>query len=106
MKSQSATYDKTVTLRANTFKRSRYKFASWAKTKTGKVAYKNKAKVKNLAVGRARALGQRASRPCAMPVDNVSRSLTFPLFHSFTFPPVKARRSARQISAAGRISDF
>ena len=40
--------DKTVTLRANTFKRSRYKFAGWAKKKNGKVAYKNKAKVKNL----------------------------------------------------------
>ena len=43
--------DKTVTLRANTFKRSRYKFAGWAKTKTGKVAYKNKAKVKNMDSG-------------------------------------------------------
>ena len=48
MKKQSATYGKTVTLRANAFKRSGYKFAGWAKKKGGKVAYKNKAKVKNL----------------------------------------------------------
>ena len=48
MKALSATYDKNVTLRANAFKRTGYKFAGWAKTKTGKVAYKNKAKVKNL----------------------------------------------------------
>ena len=48
MKALSATYDKNVSLRANAFKRTGYKFAGWAKTKTGKVAYKNKAKVKNL----------------------------------------------------------
>ena len=48
MKSQSATYGKSVTLRANAFKRPKYKFKGWAKTKTGKVAYKNKSKVKNL----------------------------------------------------------
>ena len=48
MKKRSATYGKTVTLRANAFKKSGYKFAGWAKTKNGKVAYKNKAKVKNL----------------------------------------------------------
>ena len=48
MKALSATYDKNVTLRANAFKRTRYKFKGWAKTKKGKVAYKNKAKVKNL----------------------------------------------------------
>jgi len=48
MSAQSATYGQTVTLRANTFKRSKYKFAGWAKSKNGAVAYKNKAKVKNL----------------------------------------------------------
>ena len=48
MKTQSATYGKAVTLRANAFKKSKYKFAGWAKKKGGKVAYKNKAKVKNL----------------------------------------------------------
>ena len=37
-----------MTLRANAFKRTSYKFKGWAKTKKGKVAYKNKAKVKNL----------------------------------------------------------
>ena len=48
MKTQSATYGKKVTLRANAFKRSGYKFAGWAKKKDGAVAYKNKAQVKNL----------------------------------------------------------
>ena len=48
MKKQSATYGKAVTLRANAFKKRGYKFKGWAKTKKGKVAYKNKAKVKNL----------------------------------------------------------
>ena len=48
MKTLSATYGKNVTLRANAFKRTGYKFAGWAKTKKGKVVYKNKAKVKNL----------------------------------------------------------
>ena len=49
MKALSATYDKTVALRANTFKRAKYAFAGWAKSKNGAVVYKNKAKVKNLA---------------------------------------------------------
>ena len=49
MKTLSATYGKTVKLTANAFKRSGYKFAGWAKTKDGAVAYKNKAQVKNLA---------------------------------------------------------
>ncbi|MBO7683815.1 MAG: leucine-rich repeat protein [Kiritimatiellae bacterium] len=48
MKTLSATYDKYVKLTANAFKRTGYKFSGWAKTKKGKVAYKNKAKVKNL----------------------------------------------------------
>ena len=48
MSVQSATYGKAVTLRANTFKRSKYKFVGWAKSKNGAVVYKNKAKVKNL----------------------------------------------------------
>ena len=48
MKTLSATYGKNVRLTANAFKRSKYKFTGWAKKKGGKVAYKNKAKVKNL----------------------------------------------------------
>ena len=48
MKTLSATYGKLVKLTANAFKKSRYKFAGWAKTKKGRVVYKNKAKVKNL----------------------------------------------------------
>ena len=48
MKALSATYGKSVRLTANAFKKSKYKFAGWAKKKNGKVAYKNKAKVKNL----------------------------------------------------------
>ena len=48
MKALSATYGKNVKLTANAFKRTGYKFAGWAKSKKGKVAYKNKAKVKNL----------------------------------------------------------
>ena len=48
MKTLSATYDKYVKLTANAFKRTGYKFSGWATTKKGKVAYKNKAKVKNL----------------------------------------------------------
>ena len=48
MKTLSATYDKYVKLTDNAFKRTGYKFSGWAKSKSGKVAYKNKAKVKNL----------------------------------------------------------
>ena len=48
MKTQSATYGKAVTLRANAFKKSNYAFKGWATKKNGKVVYKNKAKVKNL----------------------------------------------------------
>ena len=48
MKTLSATYGKKVKLRANAFKRTGYKFSGWAKKKNGKVAYKNKATVKNL----------------------------------------------------------
>lgn len=48
MKSLSATYDKSVKLTANAFKRSKHTFLGWAKTKSGEVAYKNKASVKNL----------------------------------------------------------
>ena len=48
MKAQSATYGKNVTLRSNAFKRSMYKFAGWARKKSGRPAFKNKAKVKNL----------------------------------------------------------
>ncbi|MBO7721797.1 MAG: InlB B-repeat-containing protein [Kiritimatiellae bacterium] len=43
-----ASYGKKVTLPACAFKRSGYKFLGWAKTKSGSVAYKNKAGVKSL----------------------------------------------------------
>ena len=36
-------------LRSNAFKRSGYKFAGWSRSKTGKVKYKNAARVRNLA---------------------------------------------------------
>lgn len=50
MTNSTATYDKTITLKANTYKLSKYTFKGWAlgDPKTGKV-YKNQAKVKNLA---------------------------------------------------------
>ena len=51
MSTLSATYGKTVTLRANAFKKSGRKFWGWSKTKGGSVVYKNKAKVKNLTSG-------------------------------------------------------
>jgi uncharacterized repeat protein (TIGR02543 family) len=48
MAAQSVKYDATAKLRANAFMRKGYTFAGWAKTKTGAVAYKNAANVKNL----------------------------------------------------------
>ncbi|MBQ2631617.1 MAG: InlB B-repeat-containing protein, partial [Kiritimatiellae bacterium] len=48
MGSITASYGKTVKLPANAFKKSGYKFKGWAKKKSGTVAYKNKAEVKNL----------------------------------------------------------
>ena len=48
METIAATYGKSVTLPANSFKRSNYTFKGWAKKKSGSVDYKNKAKVKNL----------------------------------------------------------
>ena len=52
MAAQSFTYGKEKKLFANKFKRKGYKFVGWAKSKAaakkGKVAYKNKQKVKNL----------------------------------------------------------
>ena len=48
MSTISATYGKNVTLKANGFSRSKQQFLGWAKSKTGSVVYKNKAKVKNL----------------------------------------------------------
>ena len=52
MKKQTFTYGKGKRLRKNTFTREGYKFKGWAKSKAlakkGKVAYKNRKKVKNL----------------------------------------------------------
>ena len=48
MGAQKMTYGKAVQLKGNVFRREGYTFAGWAKTKTGAVAYKNGAKVKNL----------------------------------------------------------
>ncbi|SHK65075.1 leucine-rich repeat protein [Hespellia stercorisuis] len=44
----SCKYDSSVALRSNTFSRSGYTFAGWAKTASGSVVYKDKASVKNL----------------------------------------------------------
>ena len=51
MATLSATYGKTVTLKANAFKKSGRKFRGWSRTKGGAVLYGNKAKVKNLTTG-------------------------------------------------------
>jgi uncharacterized repeat protein (TIGR02543 family) len=48
MAAQSMACGRTVKLRANAFKRTGCTFAGWAKTKTGAVAYKNAAGVKDL----------------------------------------------------------
>lgn len=48
MAAQVMTYGKAAKLKSNSFKRTGYAFAGWAKTKTGKVVYKNAAVVKNL----------------------------------------------------------
>jgi uncharacterized repeat protein (TIGR02543 family) len=48
MTAQAMTYGKAANLKKNAFKRMGYTFAGWAKTKTGAVAYKNAASVKNL----------------------------------------------------------
>ena len=48
MKTVSATYGKAIRLKANAFKKSKYKFSGWALKKIGRPIYKNKAKVKNL----------------------------------------------------------
>ena len=48
MAKQTMTYNKAARLRKNAFKRSGWTFLGWATSKTGKVAYKNAAAVKNL----------------------------------------------------------
>ena len=48
MAAQAMTYGKAAKLRKNAFKKSGSSFAGWAKTKTGKVVYKNGKTVKNL----------------------------------------------------------
>jgi uncharacterized repeat protein (TIGR02543 family) len=48
MSAQAMTYGKAARLSKNAFKRTGYKFAGWAKTATGAVAYQNAAAVKNL----------------------------------------------------------
>lgn len=48
MKSITATYNKSVKLTKVGFTRKGYLFSGWAKTKNGKVVYKNTASVKNL----------------------------------------------------------
>ncbi len=48
MAAQTMTYGKAAKLRANKFKRKGYTFKGWAKSKNGKVVYKNKKAVKNL----------------------------------------------------------
>ena len=48
MSNTSATYDSSVTLRANSFTRSGYTFSGWATSSSGSKAYNDKASVKNL----------------------------------------------------------
>ena len=48
MAAQTMTYGKSAKLRANKFTRKGYTFQGWAKSKNGKVVYKNKKAVKNL----------------------------------------------------------
>ncbi len=48
MATKGMTYNKAAYLSKNAFKRSGYIFLGWSKTKTGAVAYKNAAAVKNL----------------------------------------------------------
>ena len=48
MAKQTMTYGKAAKLRANKFTRKGYTFQGWAKSKNGKVVYKNKKAVKNL----------------------------------------------------------
>ena len=48
MSKQKMTYGKSAKLRANKFTRKGYTFQGWAKSKKGKVVYKNKKSVKNL----------------------------------------------------------
>ena len=48
MSAQSMTYNKAAYLKKNTFKRTGYTFAGWAKTSTGSVAYADGKLVKNL----------------------------------------------------------
>ncbi len=48
MSDTSCKYSSTCTLRSNTFQKKGYSFAGWATSKSGKVVYKNKAKVKGL----------------------------------------------------------
>lgn len=49
MSAQTIVRNAVAKLKANTFKRSGWAFIGWAKSKTGAVAYKNTASVKNLA---------------------------------------------------------
>ncbi len=48
MSDTSCKYSSTCTLRSNAFQKKGYSFAGWATSKSGKVVYKNKAKVKGL----------------------------------------------------------
>ena len=48
MATVSATYGKSIKLKGNGFKKANNKFLGWSTSKTGSVAYTNKAKVKNL----------------------------------------------------------
>lgn len=49
MSAQTIACNATAKLKANAFKRAKWTFIGWAKTKTGAVAYNNQAAVKNLA---------------------------------------------------------
>ena len=113
MEKQSATYGKTVTLRANAFKKRGYKFAGWAKTKDGKVAYKNKAKVKNLTTVNGRTVtlyavwNKKASNveSAAKSAKAVSAAATVPAWAAGVFYGGDGESlTAITVSASGEVS--
>ncbi|MBQ7251141.1 MAG: leucine-rich repeat protein [Kiritimatiellae bacterium] len=64
MAAQTIAYGKTARLRKNAFKRAGFTFAGWAKSRTGKVEYANRASVKNLrSDGKTVTLFARWARP-------------------------------------------
>ena len=106
MKTLSATYGKNVTLRANAFKRTGYKFAGWAKTKKGKVVYKNKAKVKNLTATKGKTVTLYAvwKKAKASSVKSAAMSApTVPAWAVGTFYGGDSSLATITVSASGKV---